>query len=108
MPLFRRESGEERAARQLPEAEEAASSEAAMSRDPTSAGGVPGPGRERLAQLKGKLFTSNLSVKEFLLVRHVGFDPLGLVLGSSIYHVGFDRSGWKESAESLVLSQAMY
>jgi uncharacterized protein YbjQ (UPF0145 family) len=43
-----------------------------------------------------------------LLVKQAGFDPLGLVLGSSIYHVGFDRSGWKESAESSVLSQAMY
>jgi uncharacterized protein YbjQ (UPF0145 family) len=108
MPLFRRESGEERTANQLPEAKQAASSEALMSHDPTSAGGVPVPGRERLAQLKGKLFTSNLSVNEFLLVKQAGFDPLGLVLGSSIYHVGFDRSGWKESAESSVLSQAMY
>jgi hypothetical protein len=44
MPLFRRESGEEREARQLPEAKQAASSEAAMSHDPTSAGGVPVPG----------------------------------------------------------------
>jgi uncharacterized protein YbjQ (UPF0145 family) len=108
MPLFRRESGEERAARRLPEAKQEASAEALMSHDPTSAGGVPAPGRERLAQLKGKLFTSNLSVKEFLLVKLAGFDPLGLVLGSSIYHVGFDQSDWKESAESLVLSQAMY
>jgi hypothetical protein len=29
--------------------------------DPTPAGGVAMPGRERLAQLKGKLFTSNLT-----------------------------------------------
>jgi uncharacterized protein YbjQ (UPF0145 family) len=108
VPLFRRESGEQHVARQLPEAEQAASSGPAVTPDSRSAGGVPVPGRERLAQLKGKLFTSNLSVKEFLLVKQAGFDPLGLVLGSSIYHVGFDRSGWKESAESSVLSQAMY
>jgi uncharacterized protein YbjQ (UPF0145 family) len=108
VPLFRRESGEQHVARQLPEAEQAASSGPAVSPDSRSAGGVPVPGRERLAQLKGKLFTSNLSVKEFLLVKQAGFDPLGLVLGSSIYHVGFDRSGWKDSAESSVLSQAMY
>lgn len=105
MPLFRRGSAEERAARQPSEAKQAASSEALNA---TSTGGVPVPGRERLAQLKGKLFTSNLSVKEFLLVKQAGFDPFGLVLGSSIYHVGYDRSGWKDSAESTVLSQAMY
>jgi uncharacterized protein YbjQ (UPF0145 family) len=108
MPLFRRESTEERAAHQLSKAKQAASAEALISHDPTPAGGVPVPGRERLAQLKGKLFTSNLSVKEFLLVKQSGFDPLGLVLGSSIYHVGFDQSDWQESAESSVLSQAVY
>jgi uncharacterized protein YbjQ (UPF0145 family) len=107
MPLFRRERAEERAARRLPVTNQAASSEALMGQDPTSAG-VPVPGRARLTRLKGKLFTSNLSVKEFLLVKQAGFDPLGLVLGSSIYHVGFDRSDWDESAESSVLSQAMY
>ena len=46
----------------------------------------------RLAELRpgqpGGIFTSDLSVNEFLLVREVGFRPLGLVLGSSIYHVG--------------------
>jgi hypothetical protein len=34
-------------------------------------------------------FTSDLSVNEFLLVKEVGFQPLGLVMGSSIFHVGF-------------------
>ena len=34
-----------------------------------------------------KLFTSDLSVNEFLLVREAGFDPLGLVMGTSIYQI---------------------
>jgi uncharacterized protein YbjQ (UPF0145 family) len=34
------------------------------------------------------IFTSDLSVNEFLLVREAGFDPVGLVMGSSIYQVG--------------------
>jgi uncharacterized protein YbjQ (UPF0145 family) len=34
-----------------------------------------------------KLFTSDLSVSEFLLVKEAGFDPLGLVMGSSIYQI---------------------
>jgi uncharacterized protein YbjQ (UPF0145 family) len=34
-----------------------------------------------------KLFTSDLSVSEFVLVREAGFDPVGLVMGTSIYQV---------------------
>ncbi len=54
------------------------------------------------------LFTSDLSVNEFLLVREAGFRPLGLVLGSSIYHVGLQRSSWGTNQELTTLSQAMY
>jgi uncharacterized protein YbjQ (UPF0145 family) len=79
-----------------------------MSYDPTSTAGVPEHGRERLAQLKSGFFTSDLSVNEFLLVKQAGFDPLGLVIGSSIYHIGYQQSNWKQSMEMAVLSQAMY
>jgi uncharacterized protein YbjQ (UPF0145 family) len=54
------------------------------------------------------LFTSDLSVNEFLLVREAGFRPLGLVLGSSIYHVGLQRRRWTANQELTTLSQAMY
>src|SRR5881398_3670967 len=79
-----------------------------MSYDPTSTEGVPEHGRERLAQMRGGFFTSDLSVNEFLLVKQAGFDPLGLVIGSSIYHIGYQQSSWKQSTEMAVLSQAMY
>ena len=79
-----------------------------MSYDPTSTEGVPEYGRERLAQMKAGFFTSDLSVNEFLLVKQAGFDPLGLVIGSSIYHIGYQQSSWKQSMEMEVLSQAMY
>jgi uncharacterized protein YbjQ (UPF0145 family) len=79
-----------------------------VSYDPTSTEGVPAHGRERLAQMRGGFFTSDLSVNEFLLVKHAGFDPLGLVIGSSIYHIGYQQSSWKQSTEMAVLSQAMY
>ena len=66
----------------------------------------------RLAELRpgrpGAIFTSDLSVNEFLLVREVGFRPLGLVLGSSIYHVGLQVGRWGKNQELDVLSQAMY
>jgi uncharacterized protein YbjQ (UPF0145 family) len=41
-------------------------------------------------------------------VKQAGFDPLGLVIGSSIYHIGYQQSSWKQSMEMEVLSQAMY
>jgi uncharacterized protein YbjQ (UPF0145 family) len=74
--------------------------------------GVPEDAMRRLAQLKpgqaGSLFTSDLTVNEFLLVREVGFRPLGLVLGSSIYHVGIQLGRWSKNQELDTLSQAMY
>jgi uncharacterized protein YbjQ (UPF0145 family) len=49
---------------------------------------LPQHARERLADMRQKrLFTSDLSVNEFLLVKEAGFDPLGLVMGSSIYQI---------------------
>src|SRR5437764_11579380 len=80
-----------------------------MSYDRTSTEGLTQHGRERLAQMRtGGFFTSDLSVNEFLLVKEAGFDPLGLVIGSSIYHIGYQQSSWKQSMEMDVLSQAMY
>jgi uncharacterized protein YbjQ (UPF0145 family) len=53
-------------------------------------------------------FTSDLSVNEFLLVKESGFEPLGLVLGSSIYHIGYQQASWNQNQEMGVLTQAMY
>jgi uncharacterized protein YbjQ (UPF0145 family) len=79
--------------------------------DPTSYG-VPADALERLEKNRagqaGAVFTSDLSVNEFLLVREAGFRPLGLVLGSSIYHIGVQTSNWGRNQELTVLSQAMY
>jgi uncharacterized protein YbjQ (UPF0145 family) len=77
--------------------------------DPSSLEGVPTHGRERIEQLRtASFFTSDLSVNEFLLVKEAGFDPLGLVVGSSIYHIGYQQSNWSQNQEMEVLSQAMY
>ena len=71
--------------------------------------GLPKDALRRLAELQGKdaLFTSDLSVNEFLLVKEAGFHPRGLVVGSSIYHIGFSSKGWS-SSEVQTLTQAMY
>jgi uncharacterized protein YbjQ (UPF0145 family) len=77
-----------------------------------AAPGVPDDAMRRLAQMRPgqatSLFTSDLSVNEFLLVREAGFRPLGLVLGSSIYHVGIQLGRWSQNRELDQLSQAMY
>lgn len=70
---------------------------------------LPPAGRERLAEAaKEGCFTSDLTVDEWVLVRQAGFEPLGMVLGSSMYHVGIQIARWKESTELNVLTQAMY
>src|SRR5215469_6869470 len=86
--------------------------ETAQERPEHSLAGVPQDAMRRLAELQpgkaGSIFTSDLSVNEFLLVREAGFRPLGLVLGSSIYHVGLQIGRWSKNQERDVLSQAMY
>lgn len=81
---------------------------------PGSTEGVPQAAQDRLRAMRGEsggknaLWTSDLSVNEFLLVREAGFDPLGLVMGSSIYHIGFQFSNFYQNQEMDVLTQAMY
>lgn len=70
--------------------------------------GVPESGRARLEQNKAGLFTSDLSVNEYLLVEDAGYEPLGLVLGTSIYHIGYQRRRVGGSRELKVLSGALY
>ncbi|MGH9069172.1 MAG: heavy metal-binding domain-containing protein [Acidimicrobiales bacterium] len=79
--------------------------------DPTA--GLPPDALRRLRESESEdgkpgLFTSDLSVNEFLLVKEAGFDPRGLVFGSSIYHIGLQRKSWSKNQELATLSQAMY
>ena len=79
--------------------------------DPKSLG-VPEDAIKRLNEMKPgqktTLFTSDLSVNEFLLVREAGFRPLGLVFGSSIYHVAIQVGKWRVNQELTKLTEAMY
>ncbi|MFD0357905.1 heavy metal-binding domain-containing protein [Streptomyces sp. NPDC127110] len=80
-------------------------------RDP-DAQGLSEDAMRRLAQLRpgadGGMFTSDLTVNEFLLVREAGFRPLGLVLGCSVHHVGLQLGRWSKNQELTKLSQVMY
>jgi uncharacterized protein YbjQ (UPF0145 family) len=88
LPLFRRGSDDDRAARQAADARKAASL-AALER-----GELPLRAQERLGEIGragGGFFTSDLSVGEFALVDAIGLRPLAQVMGSSIYHVGWQQ-----------------
>ena len=66
----------------------------------------------RLAKTVGAseagVFTSDLSVSEYVLLGEAGFEPLGFVVGSSIYHVGLQIGRWSKNQALQVLTQAMY
>ncbi len=66
----------------------------------------------RLAHTAGAdpagVFTSDLSVSEYVLLGEAGFEPLGFVVGSSIYHIGIQVARWGQNQELGVLTQAMY
>ena len=55
----------------------------------------------RLAKTAGAspsgVFTSDLSVSEYVLLGEAGFEPLGFVVGSSIYHVGLQAGRWSQN-----------
>jgi uncharacterized protein YbjQ (UPF0145 family) len=74
---------------------------------------LPQHARERLEGMKkSHFFTSDLSVNEFLLVKQAGFEPLGLVMGSSIYNISSrppQTLGQYEPGRELIeVTQALY
>lgn len=71
---------------------------------------LPKHAKERLLDMRSRgLFSSDLSVSEFLLVKQAGFEPLGLVMGSSIYRIAPVRPAGNVMAEELtVITQALY
>ncbi len=72
---------------------------------------LPAHAQERLQRMRTRgteLFTSDLTVNEFVLVQEAGFEPLGLVVGSSIYHIGYQPGQWRQNQEMQVLTQATY
>jgi uncharacterized protein YbjQ (UPF0145 family) len=72
-------------------------------------GGIPLRAEERLAEEVGpnkKLFTSDLSVNEFLLARDAGCQPIAQIMGSSIYHIGQIPDYKGKTAEIQVISEA--
>ena len=82
------------------------------SADTTGSSWEPEAAAGRLAHTVGAdaagVFTSDLSVSEYVLLGEAGFEPLGFVIGSSIYHIGLQVGKWSQNQELQVLTQAMY
>ena len=106
MVFFRRGSDDDREARSRAEAEQASSLEA------LARGELPLRAQQRLVEI-GKatsgFFTSDLSVGEFALVHALGLRPISQVMGSSVYHVGWQQrpgsyGGWQPGGVSQELT----
>jgi uncharacterized protein YbjQ (UPF0145 family) len=70
-------------------------------------GGIPLRATERLAEEAGpnrRLFSSDLSVNEYLLARDVGCEPIAQVMGTSIFHIGQIPDYKGRTAELTVIS----
>jgi uncharacterized protein YbjQ (UPF0145 family) len=107
MPLWKRSSPEEIQRRQQEQ------QEAEASRQALESGSLPLKAQRRLSEemeAGHPLFTSDLSTKEFLLTRELGYRPLSQVMGSSIYQVGWQYTRgytWDtQSTEMDTLSEA--
>jgi uncharacterized protein YbjQ (UPF0145 family) len=73
---------------------------AARSAMELSAGRLPLQAQWRIAEQRQRAergepgsFTSDLTVEEFAAIRSVGFSPVGQVLGSAVYNVGWSYGG---------------
>ena len=54
---------------------------------------LPPAAQARLGQAReAGTWTSSLSVSEFAAIRSVGFSPVGQVMGSAVYNVGWTYS----------------
>lgn len=75
-------------------------------------GEIPPIAKERIlkhVQSQHQCFSSDLSVREFLLTREVGVEPISQVMGTCMYRVGYFGSTWSwgYSGEMYELTQSV-
>ena len=85
-----------------------AAASAQTDQDRLAKGSLPLKAELRLKELgqNPRFFTSNLSVNELALAGAEGVRPLGQVMGSTVYHVGWQYTPMYASAELVTLSHA--
>ena len=80
-----------------------------LSLDHVARGGIPLRAQERLAEEAGpnrRLFTSDLSLNEFLLAKDARCEPISQVMGSCVFHVGQIADYKGQTGEITVISEA--
>jgi uncharacterized protein YbjQ (UPF0145 family) len=129
-PLFHRRSEEEKAAEEAAaearrEAARRSDERAARSLELIEQGHIPVAAAERLARFAGAetgaqesegasaaagqtttVFSSDLAVSEWSALARLGVEPITQVMGSSIYHVGWQPTYYNVPTEVRVLSDA--
>ncbi len=65
-----------------------------------AASDLPEAARERLAA-NAATWTSDLSVSELAVLRRAGFEPLGMVVGMTVYQIALQGYGWGYSTGGL-------
>ena len=115
-PLFHRRSEEEKAADRAAdearrEAAERSAERAAASLVQIEQGHIPIAASERLAEFaqsgaRPTVFSSDLTVSEWSALARLGVSPITQVMGSSIYHVGWQATYYNVPTEVRVLSDA--
>src|SRR5579864_3684875 len=106
--LFWKRTSPEEEQRRMQARQEAEASQRAL-----EGGGLPLQATRRLSEEVATghpLFSSDLSTKEFALTRTLGYQPLSQVMGSSIFHVGWQYArtyaSYPNEMELTTLSQA--
>jgi uncharacterized protein YbjQ (UPF0145 family) len=115
-PLFHRRGEQEKAAdqaaaRERAEAAQRSAERAARSLELIEQGHIPVAAAERLAQFAegdadATVFSSDLAVSEWSALARLGVTPITQVMGSSIYHVGWQPTYYNVPTEVRVLSDA--
>ena len=85
-----------------------AAARAVSDQDRLTKGGLPLKAERRLTELaeNKRFFTSNLSINELALAGTEGVRPLGQVMGSTVYHVGWQYTPMYTSSELTLISHA--
>ena len=85
-----------------------AAAQAQSDQERLTRGGLPLKAELRLTELakSRRFFTSNLSVNELALAVAEGVRPLGQVMGSTVYHVGWQYTPMYASSELTLISHA--
>jgi uncharacterized protein YbjQ (UPF0145 family) len=62
-----------------------------------------------LARLQGAgpVFTAGVTVDELAALAEIGYTPVGVAMGTSMYHIGMHPQRWAQSVELGMLTQAL-